>query len=319
MPSIAPAAGPVETSDAAGRNALVQLQRSAVFRDYQQAFETTTGLPLALRATGSFQFPLHGSKHANAFCTLLSGNSKTCGACLNFQQRVEQGAVFGSRTMQCFAGLTESAVPLRVGDRVIGYLQTGQVLLRPPTAARFRLLARQLAGLSPQLNPPRLKEAYFKTRVMTRRQYDAVVKLLEFFAQHLASLSNQILMQGTLGENPAIERAKTYMAAHQNEALSLRRVAEEAHRSPFYFCKIFKQDTGLTFTDYLARLRIRSSKQMLQNPRMRISEAAFATGFQSLSQFNRAYRRIEGESPTIYRGRLHQEPAQVFRGIARSA
>ena len=50
------------------------------------------------------------------------------------------------------------------------------------------------------------------------------------------------------------------------------------------------------------------------NPHVRISEAAFAAGFQSLSQFNRVFRRIVGESPSVWRDRLHgAEPAKSPR------
>ena len=319
MPANVTAPDHVGAAEVSDRKVVTQLQRSAVFRDYQNAFETTTGLPLALRTIGSFQFPLHGSRRTNPFCTLLSGNNQTCAACLQLQQRVEQGSVFRTMTMKCFAGLNETAVPVRVGTRVIGYLQTGQVLLLTPTTARFRALHRRLKGMSQTLSLPALREAYFRTRVMTRRQYDAVVKLLEFFAQHLASLSNQIMLQGVLLEDPEIARVKTYMAAHHRESLKLQRVAQEIHRSPYYFCRLFKRDTGLTFTDYLARLRVRSSQQLLGNARLRISEVAFATGFQSLSQFNRSFRRIEGESPSAYRARLALRPAPSVRCIARSA
>ena len=75
--------------------------------------------------------------------------------------------------------------------------------------------------------------------------------------------------------------------------------------SAFYFCKMFKKATGLTFTDYLARVRVEKVKNLLLNPHKRISEAAFEAGFQSLSQFNRVFRRIAGEAPTVYRERLH--------------
>jgi len=44
---------------------------------------------------------------------------------------------------------------------------------------------------------------------------------------------------------------------------------------------------------------------MLLNPHTRISEAAYEAGFQSLSQFNRVFRRFAGESPTNYRTRIH--------------
>jgi AraC-like DNA-binding protein len=89
------------------------------------------------------------------------------------------------------------------------------------------------------------------------------------------------------------------------EPLSLEQVARAANMSAFYFCKVFKAATGLTFTHYVARARIERTKQMLLNPHTRISEAAYEAGFQSLSQFNRVFRRFAGESPTRYRARIH--------------
>jgi AraC-like DNA-binding protein len=87
--------------------------------------------------------------------------------------------------------------------------------------------------------------------------------------------------------------------------------------SAFYFCKVFRKVTGVTFVEYLARLRVESVKTLLLDPHKRISEAAFEAGFQSLSQFNRVFRRVAGEAPTVYREKLHGAPlaemqAQVF-------
>ena len=77
--------------------------------------------------------------------------------------------------------------------------------------------------------------------------------------------------------------------------------------SSFYFCKTFKKATGMTFTDYLARVRIEKVKNLLLNPHKRISEAAYECGFQSLSQFNRVFRKVAGESPTEYRAKVHPD------------
>src|SRR5687768_10505968 len=101
------------------------------------------------------------------------------------------------------------------------------------------------------------------------------------------------------------------VAAHLDEDLSLEQVARAANTSPFYFCKIFKATTGLTFTDYIARARVEKTKDLLLNPNTRISEAAFAAGFQSLSQFNRVFRRVTGEAPTLYREHLHADVAHA--------
>ncbi|MCW5548631.1 MAG: helix-turn-helix transcriptional regulator, partial [Opitutaceae bacterium] len=100
-------------------------------------------------------------------------------------------------------------------------------------------------------------------------------------------------------------KARIYIAEHQGDELSLQSVAKAVNMSAFYFCKTFKKATGMTFTDYLARVRVEKVRNLLLNPHKRVSEAAYEAGFQSLSQFNRVFRRIAGESPTTYRDRLH--------------
>jgi AraC-like DNA-binding protein len=83
--------------------------------------------------------------------------------------------------------------------------------------------------------------------------------------------------------------------------LSLPQVAQFAYASPFYFCKLFKRATGLTFTNFLSCVRIERSKNLLINPQLRVSEIAYEVGFQSLTHFNRVFQKLLGQSPTEYR------------------
>lgn len=295
-------------SDAAlrqNRHTVAQLEKSEIYRDYRQAFETTTGLPLGLRASGSFQSPLQASRQVNPFCVLMAGTNKTCAACLQLQQRVEQEAQREPRTLECFAGLSESAVPVRVGENVVGYLQTGQVLLTRPSPSRFRKVLARLDEWKVAVDRAALEKAYFGSRVLLRPHYESVLRLLAIFGQHLSALSNQLVVRETLAEAPAIAKARAFIAAHQTEEIALADVARAVGLSEFYFCKMFKKATGVTFVDYLARTRVESLKQLLLNPHKRVSEAAYEVGFQSLSQFNRVFRRIAGEAPSSYRDRLH--------------
>jgi AraC-like DNA-binding protein/ligand-binding sensor protein len=292
--------------DEAPRHADVvsRLQKSEIFRDYQQAFQTATGLPLALRAVGCFQPPLRGSKQINAFCALMAASSKTCAACLQMQQRVESEQIGESRTLECFAGLSESVVPVRLGETIIAYLQTGQILLRPPTEKTFEAAMAQLSKWTGGLDTTRFHAAYFETRVLTKAHYESVVRLLSSFAQHLSLVSNELMIKQTSVEPPAVSKARAFIDEHLGEELSLEPVARAAGMSSFYFCKIFKNATGVTFTDYVARARVEKTKQLLLNPHMRVSEAAYEAGFQSLSQFNRVFRRIEGQAPSACRDHL---------------
>lgn len=284
---------------------LGRLRQSKLFRDYQEAFEATTGLPLVLRAAGSFRTPLEGSKRANPFCTLMTQRNKTCAACLQLQQRAEDEATVGPRTLQCHAGLNETVIPVRVGDRVLGYLQTGQIFFRPPAKKKFKDFARANDPEEKAAEPRAIEAAYFQTRVVTRKHYEAIIRLLVIFAEHLAVISNQLLLMAAAAESPVVARVRAFIAAHQSELLPLGVVAHAVSMSDSYFCKVFKKATGLTFTQFLARERVESAKQMLLNANTRISEAAYAAGFQSLSQFNRVFRHVEGEPPSRYRDRLH--------------
>lgn len=283
-----------------------QLKRSDIYRDYAKAFRETTGLPFNLRAVECFDLPHHGDKNESPFCALMARTNQSCAACLQLQRKVEDEARLGPKTLKCFAGLCDSAVPVRVGDNLVAFLQTGQILLHQPSKREFRKLTRELISFGVETDLKRLEEAYFQTRVLQKSQYEAVLRLLTVFAQHLASLSNQLMVTAEKIESPVVSRAKVFITQHQDEEVSLRQVAAAVNTSAFYFCKVFKQATGLTFTDYLARTRIEKVKNLLLNPHKRISEVAYETGFQSLSQFNRVFRRVTGQSPTVWRAKLPQ-------------
>jgi len=281
-----------------------RLKQSQVYRDYEKAFGDTIGLPLNLRPLEAFDLPHHGSAHENPFCALMAKTNQTCSACLQLQSKIEKEAQLAPKTLKCFAGLCDSSVPIRVGDGLVAFLQTGQILLHKPTKREFTRTTQQILKWGTEVDLKRLEEAYFQTRVLSREQYDSILKLLTIFAQHLSTLSTQLIVKEQEAEPPTVSRARLYIDEHQDEEISLNEVAKAVNMSAFYFCKIFKKSTGMTFTDYLSRVRIEKVKNLLLNPHKRISEAAFASGFQSLSQFNRVFRKVTGESPTTYRERV---------------
>jgi AraC-like DNA-binding protein len=192
---------------------------------------------------------------------------------------------------------------VHLGEKLIGFLQTGQVFCKKPTAAQFRRVVRRLARHGVTVDT-RLEESFFSTPVMTPKQYQSMVELLTIFAQHLSIVSNQVAVHQENAEPPMIARAKDFIRGNQSEDLSLGQVARAVNASTFYFCKMFKKATGLNFTEYLSRVRIEKAKNLLLNPNLRISEIAFEVGFQSLTHFNRVFKKIVGQSPTDYRRQL---------------
>ena len=280
------------------------LTSSKIYQDYESAFSEATGLPVAFRSIDSWQLPFHGKRFENPFCAMLAQKSRSCAACLQAQQELSETATNEPKTITCAAGLCDAAIPVRTGEQLIGFLTTGQVFCKKPTEAQFNKTRKLLAAWGVTVEEEQLREAYFDTRVLSAKQHESVVKLLSIFAGHLSIMSNRIVLQEQNAEPPVIARAKQYIAEHQSEELSLDQVAKSVHTSKFYFCKMFKKATGINFTDYLSRVRTERAKNLLLNPNLRVSEIAYEVGFQSLTHFNRVFKRILGESPTDYRNQV---------------
>ena len=287
----------------ANKDLIDSLVSSETYQDYERAFSRTTGLPLSLRPVDSWQVPHHGKKHENPFCAIMAQRNRSCAACLNVQEELSKNARSGARTVTCDAGMSDTAVPVKLGDDVIGFLQTGQVFRKKPETAQFGRVEKKLVQWDVEPTE-KLRTAYFQTRVVPPSQYEAMVRLLEIFAQHLSIISNQVLTRQQNAEPPMIARTKEFIRQNQTEELSLGAVAKAANMSTFYFCKQFKKATGLHFTDYVSRVRVEKAKNLLLNPNLRVSEIAYEIGFQSLTHFNRVFKNIVGQSPTEYRVRL---------------
>jgi AraC-like DNA-binding protein/ligand-binding sensor protein len=279
---------------------LDRLTHSPMFKDYARAFAEATGLPLTLSPVDDWHLA-HRGRSENPFCAILARQNKSCAACLRTQQELGDTAGEHARTVTCFAGLAETAIPVRVGNTLVGFLRTGEVLLHPPAQRDFARVVRRLRQLGVNVDEKELREAYFHTHTFSRKQYDSAVQLLRIFAEHLSIVANQVVFQCENTEPPAITKAREYIAANFTEELSLSAVAKAVHMSTFYFCKQFKKATGFSFTNYLSRVRVEQAKQRLQNPNVRVSEVAYEVGFQSLTHFNRVFKNLTGESPTAYR------------------
>jgi AraC-like DNA-binding protein/ligand-binding sensor protein len=286
------------------RRLLEALLRSEVYREFRRAFAEATGLPIALRPADLRAPPLARRKPESPFCALVANREDGCSHCRQASARLARAAARQTATLDCAFGLSETAVPIRLGERVIGYLQVGQVFRTRPTSARFDRVVRHLA--EPALNGAtrHFRTAYFRTPVVSQRKYRSIVKMLDIYARHLAGLANQIATGRTRSELPMISRAREFIQRNHGEKLSLAAVARAVGASSFHFCKTFKKVTGLNFTAHLARVRVESAKSLLLDPHLRVSEIAFRAGFQSLAHFNRVFRRLVGESPTGYRARL---------------
>src|SRR5207248_8469109 len=162
------------------------LSRSQIFKDYERAFSEAVGLPLNIRAHDSWSPAHHGKTDDDSLAAILARFNQARAACLRAQTDVSQELASKTRTATWFAGLSESAVPVYVGDHILGFLETGEVMLRNPTKKHFASITRQLRAWGYKTNRKQLERAYFRSCVLSPVRYRAMLRLLSLFAQHLS-------------------------------------------------------------------------------------------------------------------------------------
>jgi AraC-like DNA-binding protein len=282
------------------------LVRSALAHELESAFMEATGLPVVLMPSGEplLLFTFRGRE--NPFCSLMAQSAVSCIACqkahMELQQQLTDNLV--PKVICCFAGLSEFVVPIIVGGQHVATLLGGQIFQRKPTQTQFTRLKEQLRIWGMQHELRRIEIAFFKTHVISRKQFQASLHLLTIFAKFLAEDANRDLLAARIQDQHWITHAKNFILDHAGEPLRLGDVADHAHLSISYFSKFFKKATGLGFSEFLARARVENAKNSLADPGLTIKEVANRAGFGSLSQFNRTFQRYVGCSPKEYRASL---------------
>lgn len=277
---------------------------SELFTTYQHAFRCATGLPLRFVAVdGDLATVCEGFENGSPFCAKLNLCSSACKACIDVNRRLnEEAKINGPTSCHCFSGLSSTAVPVACNGTVLGMLRTGQVFHKIPTAATFKNVAKTLSrqGLT-DADVEALRDAYLQTQVVDPERYRSMITLLTTFATQLGRHAEKLAIISDGSEPAAVARARKFIDKTLSDPLPLALVARHAGLSESHFCRVFKEATGLTLTDYVNRRRIEWAKEELLKPEARVSEIAFHIGYQSLSQFNRSFSRFTGNSPTNFR------------------
>lgn len=135
-----------------------------------------------------------------------------------------------------------------------------------------------------------------------------LVEILDFLAEAKdATLLNTRDTRVKLFLNDKIRMGSIYEYIHAryDRAPDVNEVAAKVHLSTAAFCRYFKQQTNLTFTDFVNQYRITQAKTLLLKG-YSVSQTCYDVGFESLSYFNALFRRLAGENPSAFRKRLMQ-------------
>jgi len=131
----------------------------------------------------------------------------------------------------------------------------------------------------------------------------SVDSLVQFGCELCMDVISRRDQSGAGGYTPVADLAREYIDRHYADAeLSLGLVAGVVRISPNHLSTVFKEKTGVGFTEYLTAVRIRQAKQLLATTNLRAAEVATRVGYQNFNYFSMLFKRMTGVSPSRYRG-----------------
>ncbi len=204
------------------------------------------------------------------------------------------------------AGVISLYIPVNASGSIFGYLMLDPFTLRPEDnesdpLSRDAMFPEAADTVETAVRPTRPRHTPATLPSLNPRLAGAAETMLRLFALQLGEHAEKRWVHQMAVEPLIVRKAREYIADHLGEPLSLDQAAAFAGASLCNFCKVFKKSTGLTFTAFVNQARVEEAKRLLLLPHRAVTEVAFQSGFQSLSQFNRCFKKLVSVSPRGYR------------------
>lgn len=150
----------------------------------------------------------------------------------------------------------------------------------------------------------KIREAVLSTGTLALIRLIELLDQLSNVPERVPILAHDYERQASLADTSIrIRTAIDYINAHYQRAISLPEIAQACHFSPNAFCRWFKQHMGLTFIDYVNKVRLTHVCQLLTSTDWPISQIAVQAGFDNISTLNRLFQRTLRTTPGTYRAR----------------
>lgn len=152
-----------------------------------------------------------------------------------------------------------------------------------------------------------------RTELLLMKQlssFDRVIHLLQLLNQ-LANVTEMkpLTSYGYVNhfkpsETERMQKVHTYILQNFSSEMRLAEIASLAGMSEAAFCRYFKARANKTLTDFISEIRIGHACKLLVEKEWTIAQIAFESGFDTLSNFNRQFKKITGQTPSAYKHTL---------------
>ncbi len=242
---------------------------------------------------------------------------------------------------RCHAGLVNVTIPIIIDDSYMGSIISGQVLTTPLTPQyideikgnfydlpikeerliralqnikviseeKLRLASQFLSLIATYIVEAEMRNELFKKIKKMELEEDGAEELSEGVETLKDRLRRSMPFGGPSNleksddrdEKSTVERAVKFINQNLHEDLTLSVIADKVYLSPTYFARLFKNEIGLTFHEYLTQSRIRKAAHLLKETSLNISEISQRIGYSDPNYFSQVFKRLMKISPSEFR------------------
>ena len=123
----------------------------------------------------------------------------------------------------------------------------------------------------------------------------------DWFSEKMLGACRNVVKKREERSGDIIRTARKYIEDHFDKDISLDDVSRVVNISPYYFSKVFKEESGLNFIEYLTNIRIEHAKKLLENSSLSIKEICVSCGYTDPNYFSRSFKKNVGVTPTEYK------------------
>lgn len=145
--------------------------------------------------------------------------------------------------------------------------------------------------------------SYRRDYLDTAMSFTNYEELRKWFQEKMVGICRTIRDHKDEQSNSVVKKAKAYIMEHYDSDISLDEVSREVNISPYYFSKVFKEESGENFIEYLTKVRIEKAKEMLEEPDSSVKEVSIRSGYSDPNYFSRIFKKQTDMTPREYKAK----------------
>ncbi len=266
--------------------------------------------------------PVTSHSRCSKFCEAMRSDPKMSKMCEKCDARggFEAARINDVYIYRCHSDVVDAAVPITVGDKYMGAVMMGQVIIEEQIPEEHEYLEKiystptELAydqdKIIEYLNelPKVSYEAVSNVAKMIYNISNYIVEeaIEKYYLKNERQTSHKEINSNTSisqydRDNSILSPAIDYMHQNLDQNLSLKEAASMCFISPSYFSRIFTKEMGDTFSSYVSNLKMDKAKELLKTTDMLIREISLELGFNDQSYFIKQFKINEGVTPANFR------------------